>query len=381
MTGTDVQSAAPSFPARNPWTIQVSTSLQDDAWDRFVFNAPHGFHEQTSLWSQVKAVYGWRPLRLTVRDRQGMVAGVQILIRTVRGSYRVGYASRGPVVPSRDPHLVSLLLDEMVRAARSAKVGYLAIAPPYDGHVLASHLHHRGFRRKPDALPPGSVMSATLLVDLSQDLDTIQAKLRMQVRQHIRLAQRRGVVVRQGSKEDVQTFRALMVSLCERRGISPTPSEKDFFENLWNVFAPRGLIRIFLAEVHQQPVAAILVFCFGDTARVWKAGWNGEYGDRRPNNLLYWEAIVWAKQNGFRYFDLMGIERALAEQLLSGSPIDWTRIAGPDNFKIGYGGVPLVIPETCYRMMSPLPRLVLGLGGQRLLESPRLAHLLERLST
>jgi lipid II:glycine glycyltransferase (peptidoglycan interpeptide bridge formation enzyme) len=223
-------------------------------------------------------------------------------------------------------------------------------------------------------------MSATLLIDLSHDLDRIHAQTRMQVRQHIRVAQRRGVVVREGGQEDVETFRRLMVSLCERRGVSPTPPERDFFENLWRVFAPRGWVRIFLAEVDGQPVAGNLVLAFGDTARIWKAGWSGEFADRRPNNLVQWEAMRWAKQNGFRYFDPMGIERPLAEQLLTGANIDWAGIAGPSNFKIGYGGAPVVLPETLYRFLSPWPQLFVSIGGQRLLESSRVAQLLERIN-
>jgi lipid II:glycine glycyltransferase (peptidoglycan interpeptide bridge formation enzyme) len=366
--------------SRSAISVRVSTSFCDDEWDRFVAGSPHGFHEQTSLWAQVKAFYGWKPLRLTCSDQQGIIAGAQILVRTVRGGYRVGYASRGPVVPSDDPELIARIIDEICQAARKEKVTYLAIAPPYRGQSVETALRARGFRRKPESLPPGSVMSATLLIDLSHDLDSIHAQTRMQVRQHIRVAQRRGVVVREGGQEDVETFRRLMVSLCERRGVSPTPPERDFFENLWRVFAPRGWVRIFLAEVDGQPVAGNLVFAFGDTARIWKAGWSGEFADRRPNNLVQWEAMRWAKQNGFRYFDPMGIERPLAEQLLTGANIDWAGIAGPSNFKIGYGGAPVVLPETLYRFLSPWPQLFVSIGGQRLLESSRVAQLLERIN-
>lgn len=171
-----------------------------------------------------------------------------------------------------------------------------------------------------------------------------------------------------------------MIALCRRRGISPTPPAKDFFENLWKVFAPRGWVRIFLAEIDGKAVAALLVFTFGDTARVWKAGWSGEHADRRPNNLLYWEAIRWAKHSGFRFFDLVGIERDLARQLLQREKIDWAKVTGPSNFKVGFGGTPLVMPETCYQILDPWTARLLHVGGRRLIESTRLARFLERFS-
>lgn len=79
----------------------------------------------------------------------------------------------------------------------------------------------------------------------------------------------------------------------------------------------------------------------------------GEFADRRPNDLVYWEAIRWATQHGFRCFDLVGIERELAEQLLHDEKIDWTKVTG---------------------------LRLLRLSGRRLIESPRLAPLFERLS-
>ena len=77
---------------------------------------------------------------------------------------------------------------------------------------------------------------------------------------------------------------------------------------------------------------------------------------------------------------MVGIERPLGEQLLTGAAIDWSKVAGASNFKIGYGGTPVVMPETCCRFFTPWPRLLLGMGGARLLESPRVARILERFS-
>lgn len=361
-------------------TVSISTAPSDDEWDQFVASCPNAFHEQTSLWSQVKAFYGWKPLRVTFANQNGIVAGAQILMRTFRGRYQVAYVSRGPVLRAGNAHLGARVVEEICRAARKRDVTYLAIAPSYDGHALEPVLRARGFRRKPDGLPPGHVMPATLLMDLSEDLDTLYGRLRRQARQSIRRAQRTGVSVRDGGVQDVETFRCLMWALCKRRGVSPTPPERDFFENLWNLFAPRGWIRILLAEVDEQPVAGLLLFAFGDTVRAWKAGWTGEFRDRKPNYLLQWEAICWAKRRGFRYFEDMGIERDLAEHLLSGASVDWATVTGASNFKLGFGGTPLVLPDTWYRFLDPLPQLLLRAGGRHLLESPRLARLLERVS-
>ena len=113
--------------------------------------------------------------------------------------------------------------------------------------------------------------------------------------------------MREGTEPDVETFRQLMWALCERRGTSPTPPQKDFFEHLWRTFQPSSFVRLFIAELGGRVISALLTIPFGDTVRAWKIGWAGDHAKSSPNAMLYWDAIRWSKRNGYRLFDLSSL--------------------------------------------------------------------------
>jgi lipid II:glycine glycyltransferase (peptidoglycan interpeptide bridge formation enzyme) len=97
------------------WSFSTSERVSDPEWDDFVYSLPEPHHEQTSLWSQVRSRYRWRPVRIVMRDRGAIVAGVQILERRVGRFVAVGYVPRGPLVSEGVDG--SLVIAEMRRVA------------------------------------------------------------------------------------------------------------------------------------------------------------------------------------------------------------------------------------------------------------------------
>jgi lipid II:glycine glycyltransferase (peptidoglycan interpeptide bridge formation enzyme) len=364
--------------ALDGWTVRVSRERRDPAWDSFVARCPGGHHEQTSLWGEVKGVYGWQGLRIVVAREDRILGGVQILIRRVGRWGRIGYVSRGPLAVSNHPKLIDFLLAQLHRATSSEGLLYLALVPPYNGQVFEPGLKRLGFSPKPNVLPPGGLMPATLLLDLSPELGSLLAGMQRSTRRNVRYAARRGVTVREGTEPDVELFRQLMWTLCERRKTRPTPPQKDFFEHLWRVFHPAGLVRLFIAELEGQAVSAVVTFPFGDAVKSWKVGWTGDHAKSYPNEMMYWEAIRWARSNGYRTFDFVGIDDGLARMLENGESLDVASIHGADRFKVGFGGRPLVLPRPCYRFYHPLLRFFALAGGRKLIESPRVARLVGR---
>lgn len=360
-------------------SVRISRECQDRDWDTFLARCSGGHHEQTSLWGEVKGIYGWRTLRIVVSSGNQIVGGVQLTTRSLGRWVRIGHIARGPVTVSDDPKLADFILAQLDRAAISEKLAYLVAVPPYNGQIFEPGLVRLGFRRKPDHLPPGGAMTATLLLDLSVGLDSLIARMRMTTRQNLRRAARKGVTVREGTGPDVETFRQLMWALCERRGTSPTPPQKDFFEHLWRIFQPSGFVRLFIAELEGRVISAALTFPFGETVRLWKVGWAGDHAKSFPNEMLYWEIIRWSKSNGYRFFDFVDIENGVARTLQLGEPVDWPSVSGTTSFKIGFGGRPVLLPHPYYRVYDPLLRICLQAGGRKLIESPIVARLLGRL--
>lgn len=78
-------------------SIEATTIVDAQEWDRFLESVPDNHHLQTSLWAELKSPSGWQASRLALRDNNKIVAGLQILHRPLSKFGRVGYGPRGPV--------------------------------------------------------------------------------------------------------------------------------------------------------------------------------------------------------------------------------------------------------------------------------------------
>jgi len=126
--------------------------------------------------------------------------------------------------------------------------------------------------------------TATVLIDLTMDLDDILAQMRKKTRYCIRRGLRERITVREGTERDLHTFYRLGVATSRRHGFFPFP--EAYFAEMRHVFASYGYIRLFLAEYEDEAVSAQVVLPFGDTVLAKHGGWSGHHGHRRPNEVL-----------------------------------------------------------------------------------------------
>ena len=360
--------------------IIVSSAPEDPEWDRFVIDGPAPHHEQTVAWGRLQSLRGWSAFRVTMRQGNAIVAGAQILERRLRRVGNIGYLVRGPLIAADNAVLRRVLLAAVRQLARQRRLVYLAVNLPYPGHFTASELGAAGFSIRHDRLPPTTtVMAATILLDLTQNLETILAQMRSTTRKHLRQGQRRGATFREGTSADVDTFGRLMAGLCERRGVQPNIPQGDFLRELWKSFASGGYLKLFLAEREHEVLSSLLVFAMGHWARAWRVGSSGRFSEVHPNELVYWEAIKWAKANGCRYFDFVGFDTKNAHAILEGRHIPESERCGMSDFKLGFGGrVMLFPPGYCY-FGSPMARFLYRRVGTPLLNSKFFQTFLPRL--
>ncbi len=65
------------------YQVRISDELEDPDWDAFLEKTPGGHHVQTSLWAQLKASFSWRTVRILVTQGEKIIAGAQLLMRTL----------------------------------------------------------------------------------------------------------------------------------------------------------------------------------------------------------------------------------------------------------------------------------------------------------
>lgn len=340
-----------SLMARGYW-IRISNVSEDPAWDDFVAEAPDGHYVQTSLWAKAKALLNWRAVRIVVMREKHVVAGAQMLIRSFPLVGAVGYVPKGPLntLNKDDFELTKHVIDQLHQVARKNGVRYLAVQPPNNGEALARQLPSWGFQPSSRELTP----TATILLDLSKDLNEILAQMRRKTRYNIRLGQRKGVVVREGTEDDLTTFYRLLSATGQRRQFSSPP--EAYFSNMWRIFQPRGYIKMFLAEYDGEAVSTLLAISFGNTVTLWRGGWSGRHDSCRPNEVIHWAAISWAKAQGYRFCDFEGLDPEVAESVTLGETLPDSLRRTPSFFKLGFGGQVTHLPPPYDHIYNPFLR-------------------------
>ena len=369
---TEAESKRVGVPGAG-YRTRVSYDIEDPEWDTFLAATPGGDPLQTSLWAQVKAPFGWRPARVVVTREDRIVAGVQLLVRALPLVGAVGYAPRGPLVAGGDPGVTHLVLDELHRVALATRIQYLMVQPPCNGEALAQQLPNWGFRPSPVIMAP----TATIRFDLSRDLDDLLAQMRKKTRQHIRNGLRAGVTVREGTESDVSTFYRLHVATSERQKFLPYP--EVYFSRLWRLLSPHGYIKVFLAEWAGAVVSALVALIFRDTVYTLAIGWSGRHGECRPNEVLYWSTLIWAKAHGYRYCDFTWIDPRAARAVVSGEPFPDSLRQTPTFFKLGFGGQVTLFPGGYDYVYNPVLRRVYHAVGPKIYQSSMVRNVLNHL--
>jgi lipid II:glycine glycyltransferase (peptidoglycan interpeptide bridge formation enzyme) len=311
-----------------PLPVQIYTDPQDQmAWDERVAAAPGGHLLQSWAWGELKARFGWRVQRIAVGQ-----ACAQILYRSLPGGLgTLAYIPKGPV--ARDESEFRLLLDEIGPLARRERAICLKIEPNLEDDPRHVHtLQQWGFRFSPQQVQP----QRTLVVDLDGEPEAILQRMKQKTRYNIGLAERKGVTVRAGDESDLPAFYALMEETAQRDGFAI--HSREYYDTAHRLLASTGKGRLLLAEYEGQLLGTLSVLAFGDTACYMYGATSNEHRNRMPAYALQWAAMLWAREQGCRFYDLWGVpdedEDTLEAHFTERSDGLW----GVYRFKRGYGG-------------------------------------------
>ncbi|HEY5482865.1 MAG TPA: peptidoglycan bridge formation glycyltransferase FemA/FemB family protein [Propionibacteriaceae bacterium] len=358
------------------YSVRVSDEPDDAEWDDFLEQARGSAYTQTSCWGRARVSLGWRSVRVVVSEDDRVVAGAQIETRALPIGGLVGFVFGGPVVGDDRPELVEVVLHEMMAMGKANKVRYLAVQPSRGDDRVCAELARSGFRRGVlDFLYIYHPASAIL--DLRIGADELAAKMSTSRRRNIRWAEKRGVTVRRGSEVDLPVLDRLEDAHAARLGYARR--EDGYYTDLWRALAAREHVALFIAEYEGAPVCAQLAIPFGDTSYHLERPWSGEHRELRATDVVEWEAIRWAKSEGYSFVDLGGIDPPVAEAVLSGTDHRDTREYGASLFKLRWGGQIITNPPFLDYVYNPVLRLGYRCVPRRLMRSAWMERLVKKL--
>ncbi len=335
-----------------PSNTAVQAVTASDAWDAFVAGHPDGNFLQSWNWGDLKARYGWRPLRLGVFEGATLLAGAQVLMRVRRLSplgpaAGVAYVPRGPLVRSAE-HAESLLRATL-NSARAGGASFVRVEPPARAALAA--LRELRFRPTSQFVQ----IPRTALVDLRPEPDAVLAGFKPKMRYNIRLARRRGVEISEaGTDADFEDFLRLTRITAEREAFAIHSSA--YYRDVWRSFLPDHAA-LFIARLHGEPLSALLTLRFGPTAVYLYGASSSRHRNVMAPHALQWAAMQWARSQGCEWYDLWG----MADPAVGSDPL-----AGVHRFKLGFSPRRLEYPGAFDRAIDPVRAWALSSGLFRL---------------
>lgn len=309
----------------------MSVTLQpiDDpaAYNAVVAAMPISSPLQSWGFGEARAVLGHRPARFLIRRNGSTVGALQLLRKRPLPGIGMLYAPRGPAVEDLS------VLPELAAPLRSlARVGDVMckIEPPQPVPAAGTEVRTpeealADQRDVPDRIGPwvrGETEQPehTLLVDLTRDSDDLFAGLHKMARRNVRTAERMGVTA--GRDDDFESFWEIFTATNERAKLGAFP--RAYYETLLRAGNAHGSQAYLVLSRHEgRALAGGFFLGIGDTTAYL---YGGSIRDDRPPaegqerrkdvkaaDAFYWNAILDAREHGFRTFDFWGIPRVLDE--------------------------------------------------------------------
>ena len=315
------------------------------SWNDILSSLPDPHALQTEQWSLVKSQTGWTPIqKVWLGDDNSPNAAALVLQRTIpvagmAARLRILYVPKGPILDWKNHQLRTRILADLERLARVQGAIFIKIDPDVPlgfgipgengshedetGQHVIAELSKRGWIYSQDQVQ----FKNTVVIDLTPAEETLLGQMKQKTRYNVRLAERKGIRVHVGDESDLAAMYRMYAETSVRDGF--VIRDEKYYETTWKTFMRSGLGKTLIAEYENEPVAALILFMYGN--RAWYMyGMSREiHRDKMPNYLLQWEAMRLAKNSGIRWYDLWGAPEEFSEQ---------DSMWGVYRFKEGLGG-------------------------------------------
>lgn len=330
-------------------------------WDQLVRGSPGTDVTQLSAWARVRGEVGYSPLYVFVRDGSRLLAGAQLLHRTVLRMGSVGYIPYGPLSgPGNNSGQTCRLLGTALSELGARWLHALFVQPPESGEAIRDELLTAGFRPSHVAIAP----IGSLRVDLHVDEEQLRVRARRRLRPAEKLWTKYHVTVREGDERDLPVLAHLLCCSAHVHGFRPP--KLAYLQTLYRELRPAGHVVLLIADADGLPLAADLLTINANMMRGRFVGFDrsGFAPRTAAPAALTWAGITWAKNHGLHWYDLGGLpESVLSDMLDRGmrhNP-DWPSTALA---KLGWGATPFRYPPPV-ELIHPAPLRMLYGFSQR----------------
>ena len=271
--------------------------------------------QQSLEWGEVKT--SWKKEVILSEDENGNIRGsLCVWIRKIPIFGNIMYAARGPICNIHSEEVLKELTDGANELAKKYNAFVLRIEPDIkkDDTKFRDIVTKLGYDIKDDSKNFKDEIQPRFVFRLDikgKNEDEVFANFHQKTRYNIRLATKKGVVIKEGTKEDLKDFHNIMVETGKRDDF--IIRSLSYFEKMYDELVPQGHMKLLMAYYEDKPIAGIIPIIYGKNVWYLYGASSNSHRNLMPNYLLQWTMIKEAISLEANMYDFRGVSGVVDE--------------------------------------------------------------------
>jgi lipid II:glycine glycyltransferase (peptidoglycan interpeptide bridge formation enzyme) len=293
----------PSEKSINYYQFEVENQIQKidkKEWAEFVLKHPNGNIFQTpEMYEVYKNTPKFTPIILIAKDKKNKIVGCLMCViqrdyKAIIGEFTArSIVMGGPLAENNNAEILDLLLQNYNKIV-SAKAIYSQFRNLFDMKNYQLPFEKNGYKLEEHL---------DILINLRKTKVELEDQLHKERKRNIAQALKEGLIFKV-LVDDVNIKNViLLLKKTYSRVKVPFSYEKLFFNSY---FILNDNVKFFGAFCEGKMIGGQVRLCYKDTVYAWYAGSDSDYFQKRPNDFLLWNVILWSKENNYSVFDFGG---------------------------------------------------------------------------
>lgn len=282
----------------------------DSKWDEYVRNHAGGTIYHNSSWlTIIEMETGHKILKLASIDSNNDINGIFPLQYTTGFPFGIGGVPGAKRLSSLPRTPIGGPLSSNSAISRALIEKAVSIASDGSDRLLQIKSYSSDLNNEVNLLNKYLWREIYIkeIPDYRTEMRFGSSKSHSAVKRAVNKAKKNGVTFRVAdSLEDLKNWYQLYLETM-RHNANPARTF-SFFNNIWDILKPMGLMQLVLAELEEnekkRPIAGNILFFYNKVVTYAFNGGSRKHFGLRPNDILHWEAIHNAQREGYKLYDL-----------------------------------------------------------------------------
>lgn len=295
------------------------------SFEEFIQSSEYGDFQQSTMWANIKEF--WKRETITLNNKGNIVAGMSILIRKLPFFGYIMYVPRGPVGEIENKKVMKSFKSKINELQKKYHAFVIIIEPNIkdDNKKFKDNVTSLGFSINNHAMNFSECIQARHNFRLNikdKTKEEVMANFSSKTRYNIRLAQKKGIVVKKVGITGLDDFYKLMEITGKRDNFGIR--KKEYFKKILDSF--KDYSEIYIAYYNDIPLASALTITYGNKMTYLYGASSNEFRNLMPTYLLQWTMIQDGISSDCDIYDFRGVS------------MDQGPTGGLYRFKKGFGG-------------------------------------------